>query len=230
MSDADNADKFWITNRLRMTVERWDKEKPAQIAVALKNKLTAIIVHWKQQFDALPAGADRARMANKVADQYMTDSLKSAREAGMNVSCKRGCSSCCHQLVEVTPDEADLLAERVSDGVKLNLERLKRQSEFAGDAGEWFLQPAADSRCIFLDERNDCRVYRDRPLACRTYFVATPAEHCSPNMPGHKVGIITSERVEAFVSAMKNLEYLGKRVAQIRPLPVMLYERIKGGE
>ena len=95
------------------------------------------------------------------------DRRKDAASAG--IKCRKGCSHCCHEPVEIWPQEAALLVEAASEaGRELDRARLERQSRYTIDS--WRRQPAADTACVFLGDDGACTVY-----VCGR----TPAASCS---------------------------------------------------
>lgn len=103
------------------------------------------------------------------------DRNKSAASA--DIRCRKGCSHCCHEPVEIWPHEAALLVEGArAAGIPLDKARLERQSQYSIDT--WRQQPAADTACVFLGGDGACRVYEFRPNACRKLLVVTDPELC----------------------------------------------------
>jgi Fe-S-cluster containining protein len=119
-----------------------------------------------------PPGSARARRVHSLVDEEIERALPK-----MKVSCKQGCSNCCYLLVDVTPDEAVLLAERVRAGVDVDRARLEEQAEARGHEG-WRELEREKRACVFLAADGNCRVYDDRPLTCRKYFVTSPPVQC----------------------------------------------------
>jgi Fe-S-cluster containining protein len=110
----------------------------------------------------------------------MDDLLQRDRAKDMgsdNIRCSKGCSHCCHEAVEIWPQEAALLAGVVHEtGMKLDMARLERQSQFTVDT--WRQQPIADKACLFLGSDGACTVYESRPNACRKLLVVTDPALC----------------------------------------------------
>jgi uncharacterized protein len=96
-----------------------------------------------------------------------------------NVKCGKGCSFCCHTQVSVTRDEAELLAQRIIDGIDIDLERLYRQSKAENSSGEWYKMDHKTRACVFLGPEGECTVYEDRPSVCRTNNVVSDPANCS---------------------------------------------------
>lgn len=94
-----------------------------------------------------------------------------------NIQCGKGCNHCCHEAVEIWPQEAALLAGIVRDtDMTLDMARLERQSQYTVDT--WRQQPIADRACVFLGSDGACAVYESRPNACRKLLVVTDPALC----------------------------------------------------
>lgn len=52
------------------------------------------------------------------------------------------------------------------------------------DPSEYAKLPLEESKCIFLSDERLCKVYDDRPTACRTHQVLSDKELCNPK-PNH---------------------------------------------
>lgn len=133
-------------------------------------------------------GPDRAEALHRMMDR----ATATAHE--LRPSCKLGCSGCCHFEVEITPDEASMLAECVKEGVEVDKTRLDKQAERPRLSPEWGRFFDSDNRCVFLNEDGACRVYERRPAACRRLLVTTPPEYCTTvDAPVAPVGILLAE-------------------------------------
>ena len=140
--------------------------------------LRAMMDRYTERFRAA-AGRDApavAREAHAAIDTVLErDRGKSAASAG--IQCRKGCSHCCHEPVEIWPHEAALLVEgaRVA-GIALDRARLERQSRYTMET--WREQPATDTACVFLGADGACRVYEYRPNACRKLLVVSDPKFC----------------------------------------------------
>jgi len=117
-------------------------------------------------------GAERARVLHALIEREVkqADSIPT--------SCKMGCSACCHLEVEVTPDEASLLADIIEAGHPVDKERMELQSQRKRQDPSWLLGVAANNRCVFLGDSGACSIYESRPSICRKHSVVSPAENC----------------------------------------------------
>ena len=101
--------------------------------------------------------------------------LKGASEAHkMPLSCGRGCSACCRGEVLVTPEEARVIASRLTMAQAQAVRTAPRLTNLR--------------KCPLLTTDGDCGVYSLRPLTCRLYHAVTPPEDCEP-IDGVKVGL-----------------------------------------
>lgn len=135
--------------------------------------------------------SERVRAAGRrVLEQYKAVDLRLAEVAKeFDVSCRRGCSHCCYQIVGTTVLEAVSLAGWVLDTfAPPNLAALRAQLKTEADAidaaggimkyrKEYLSEHRA---CVFLDSAGECAVYELRPIACRAYMVVSPPADCAP--------------------------------------------------
>lgn len=131
-----------------------------------------------------------------------------ARETdrGRNVSCKKGCSACCRQLVPISTVEAHAIRELVDSLPPVRRHGLRKRFAAAAErlraAGlhDLLSDPAkrADGGtaalgrayfalsldCPFLEDHS-CSIHPERPLVCREFLVTSPATFCaSPDSDG----------------------------------------------
>lgn len=150
-------------------------------------------------------GKGRARWTHKFLQDLIDREKKAKAEQFSQVPCKTGCSGCCHQQIEINGDEAKLLASLVDNGLKVDMEKLERQAKTAYGHLEWWRQPQADKACIFLDQgTGQCRVYANRPLVCRKYYVFTEPARCSDvsEEGSIEVGVYAIPEVEIAATAV----------------------------
>tara|TARA_R110002072_G_scaffold534_6_gene3878 strand:+ start:57662 stop:58339 length:678 start_codon:yes stop_codon:yes gene_type:complete len=123
------------------------------------------------------------------------DEITSDEFVKNNISCKKGCSACCHSQVTITKDESIALARLIEDGLEIDAEKLRLQSEAQDSASKFYQMDYQNRGCIFLDDDGSCRAYEDRPAVCRTNYVVSDPKLCS-----------TKDGVEKSVSLLKTYE------------------------
>ena len=126
----------------------------------------------------LSSPARRARLAHKEVNNKISELFENS-EVKAKVSCREGCSACCHTQVSITDDEAQLLYKLIQNGHQIDLDKLKRQSVASREASSWYKLSYQDRGCIFLDEKKSCSIYDNRPLVCRTNHVVSDPSDCS---------------------------------------------------
>ena len=103
------------------------------------------------------------------------DNEVSRRLNGKPVSCRAGCSACCHQIVYMSLAEAWDIVEKhyvAIAGMRATLTEISQRLLSNADNFAYFGTP-----CPLL--KNDrCSIYAERPIVCRTHNVASPPERC----------------------------------------------------
>lgn len=121
---------------------------------------------------------------------------------GRDVSCKKGCSACCHLPVRITREEALLIRWHLGQTrTTIDEARLAQQAATGDDLAQWAALPKQVQRCVFL-KNGACSIYDRRPMACRKYMVVSPPEFCDTEKhPGHRVTIFAAPEAEIVYSA-----------------------------
>jgi hypothetical protein len=161
------------TPPLRALVSAQKSILPAQEFADLLANIRSIFEKFSEKLRAFPRGTARARALHRMIDSEL------AAASSVEVSCRRGCCGCCHYEVEVTADEAELLAEAVREGTEVERARLVSQAGRERKSPEWQRFFSPDNRCVFLGQDGACRVYDRRPSSCRKLLVTTPASACT---------------------------------------------------
>lgn len=120
-------------------------------------------------------------------------------KGGHQVSCRKGCSACCTQIVPLSPAEAWMIADMVRsmplDRRTVLLERfasIRARLQGAGfgqrfQESNFSLGRIAEMSqeyqgfgmdCPFLEDQA-CSIHPDRPTICREFLATTPAEWCA---------------------------------------------------
>jgi Fe-S-cluster containining protein len=195
---------FVIRSRDTLSIEAFESLL-AEIRIAYEAHLSAL--------RAASAGAGRAR----VFHRRMDDEIESATQ--WKPTCHKGCSGCCHCEVEVTTDEAELLAELLRAGLEIDRARLARQATRPRKSLAWVVPLSRESRCVMLGTDGDCRVYEDRPSICRKHLVVNSPDACVTL--GAQTSPIQVPRAEILLSAA-----LAIAGASFTSLPKALVARI----
>lgn len=179
-----------------------------------------------------PCGAEALlpevqRFANQLTDH----AVSKVEQAGLKVSCTKGCGACCRQMVPISPTEARGLARLVDTmppdraaAVRSRFEAARvRMSEAAlvpnghpdkdkaayREYGLAYFKQAVP--CPLL-ENESCSIHPDRPLVCREYLVTSPPEGCAALGSGQVRQVPVPLRVWAAfgrsVSPSRTLEWM----------------------
>jgi Fe-S-cluster containining protein len=142
-------------------------------------------------------------LLRRLGEEALALEEQRAIQAGLSVSCRKGCAACCRMLVPVSAPEAFSLADsiqRLPDHKRtLVHQRLKDTRKRLETAGLWdrLLALSETDRalgdedfapvnrdyyalrlpCPFLEDEL-CSIYEERPAACRELLVTSPAELC----------------------------------------------------
>lgn len=141
---------------------------------------------------------EKARaMGRRVLPLYQDADKYAAEQIAPAATCKKGCTHCCHNLVAVSVVEMVPIAEQLltSKDWRPKLPELKKkleaQAKMIEDMGGMSKAPHAyldrKTACVFLTPKNECAVYRLRPMSCRLYYVKSDPADCSPEKNGQKV-------------------------------------------
>jgi len=156
-----------------------------------------------------PKGEARAHEAMVAMDAITEDAMRARVEAkGEPISCKKGCSACCYQKVQIGDSEARAIVEfMIAERVPFSHSIMQAQAahDKLTDAQYWQL-PKEERRCPFLSEDGACNVYAVRPLACRKYLVLSEPELCATESGKAKVKVAINANAEVLASAMLDLE------------------------
>lgn len=172
--------------------------------------------HVFSRYESLRAEADA--LFSKVREAYPDC-----------VTCREGCSDCCHALFDLSLVEAMYLnrafnaafdhgpersavLERASD-IDRSATRLKRElfrAEKDGESAQAIMARAAriKLRCPLLDENDRCLLYEARPVTCRIYGVPTAI-----GGQGHVCGFSAFEKGKAYPSV--HLDMMQARLEEL---------------
>ena len=158
-------------------------------------------------------------------DKQVEEMVVSAAQDGNPVSCKRGCMDCCYLMTTVVLAEGLWMAKELlkeSNWVWMGVARkCKEMSKLYDDPTFSRMEYLKEKHpCPLLDtEKKECSFYRLRPAACRYYFSASPAEHCSPDAGVMDIMSLNTTKPEATIWELAE-KITGVSLAA--PLPLML--------
>ncbi|MFT3766432.1 MAG: YkgJ family cysteine cluster protein [Minicystis sp.] len=195
----------------------------------------------------VPAGKTTPRrllpVFQSLAETMIERAVAHVAAEGKSISCERGCTACCHQLVAVSPMEARTLREIVE--AMPEAEKAALLARFAaararlveggllGRLGDVSWDDDEDAYnaltiayfalripCPFLGADGGCTIYDDRPLVCREHLVTTPAKSCANAAAGTVQAVPLSGQISRGLSNLEPAR-AGKR-APWTPLPLAL--------
>jgi Fe-S-cluster containining protein len=196
---ADPAPQGQIIPRTEGVIKIWDRASEHE-----RVQLGQMHQHYESEVRRIvDEGNEPHNVAHTIhglVDASVAHTIATHPE-GKNVSCRRGCASCCSLFVNITREEAELLLlvmER--DGIEVGWRRLQRQAQW--NLAQWGDQPLAERRCVFLGASDECRVYEHRPTSCRKYMVLSKPKRCDTvKHPGGQVAILAPIEGEFIASA-----------------------------
>ena len=151
-----------------------------------------------------------------------------ASEHSECVKCKIECSDCCHAIFDLTLIEAIYINHKFKEKIKgrarkvivdkandidRQIHKIKRKAykelEAGGDEDEILARLAGERvRCPFLNDKDACDLYENRPITCRFYGIPT-----SIGGVGHTCG--RSGFIQGKKYPTVNLDILHGRLQQI---------------
>ena len=161
------------TPQLRALIAEQQSALPAADFDGMVGQIRRLFEKYTTALAVAPAGLERGRALHRMMDSAV------ATASHVAASCRCGCCGCCHSEVEITPDEAAVLRERVLGGVEVDHARLEVQAARKRSSPAWANFWSLENRCVFLSTEGTCRVYEDRPAVCRRLLVTTPPEACT---------------------------------------------------
>lgn len=162
-----------LTRSLKKFISDYEGELAPETFEAFLDQLHEELQSATNELAKAPAGPARARLLHSFVEAEI------AAGANIEVSCKKGCSACCHMEVEVTNYEAEILKEVVANGYAIDRERLKTQSQRELQDKAWREGMRNTSNpCVFLDGEGSCGIYENRPVMCRRHSVTSPPKNC----------------------------------------------------
>jgi uncharacterized protein len=142
----------------------------------------------------------RARFIHSMVDEFNVEIFK--HELVKQLSpCKMGCTGCCHTQVSVTEDEAQMLADKINNGLKIDRQRLQLQALAENNDAAFYKINYEDRKCIFLGDAGLCSVYEDRPSVCRTNAVLGSSMQCDTSESVKPTRLVLTEKADMAIYA-----------------------------
>ena len=181
----------------------------------------------------MPRGDARIKQLYSDIDKTIKTTIEenSNNKDFPSISCTKGCAHCCHLYVMCSHEEADLIyKEAKKRNIPMSRKRLEFQARFKNHE-YYFTRFGKRTRCVFLNDKNECQIYQYRPINCRKYYVGSPPEMCLPDAEGkfQAVGSLFIHPVEILASAHMNMDLMDglSKEGDNFSLSARLLERIK---
>lgn len=170
-----------ITERVKLYFENHVPayQKPAawKFFVQQYESMAIRYKEWKERFGELEA----YQLALSEIDGH-------AREIANHpkLSCKKGCSNCCHYEVDSQDIEVQVILEHCKE-YNITIDKSYLEEQFRWKENKIHDHPT-HSACVFLKDHT-CSIYEVRPIACRTLYVFSDPAICDakkykgPNYP-----------------------------------------------
>ncbi|MBO9666069.1 MAG: YkgJ family cysteine cluster protein, partial [Bdellovibrio sp.] len=141
------------TPQLRSILENYQSLLSADEFSSFEKEVERLLGHYHGMLAALSPGQERGR---KVHEWLHEQELASAH---IKTTCQKGCGACCHLEVEVTRDDAIILADSVVQGMTVDSTHLRKLSSRVRLDSAWTGGYVPNNRCVFLGPDNACRNY-----------------------------------------------------------------------
>lgn len=196
-----------------MNIEDYLSDIPEYIKIAMYKAIERNGEEYiKAVYSAHKGHLKAAKKAHKLIDKESEEILKKNP-----VSCKKGCSYCCHVHIYISQDEAQLIINHCNhNSIDINIERLRKQQNIGIE--DWIKQPIEKAQCVFLKD-NECQIYNIRPMTCRKFFVASDPKFCDITTI-NRIAILNNIKVELFVASIFDVREHGS-------MPDMLIKYLK---
>ncbi|MFM6927287.1 MAG: YkgJ family cysteine cluster protein [Bdellovibrio sp.] len=161
-----------MTPQLKSILKQYKDILSCQELISLENEVDRLLKHYLGILAELPAGVERGQKVYALIEEQ--EQLSSH----IKTSCQRGCGACCHLEVEITLDDAMVLAKSLESGIEIDYSQLRSLSLRDRLDSRWAQGVVGSNRCVFLGTDNACRNYENRPTVCRKHSVISPAIEC----------------------------------------------------
>ena len=139
---------------------------------SFENEVQRLLRHYTDHINGFKPGVERGREVHRLIEEQVE------LNSQISISCQKGCGSCCQLEIEITSDDAAVLAQSVYSGVRIDNERLNEQAQRPRLDEKWARGFVEENRCVFLGADNACSNYPNRPSVCRKHSVISPVKEC----------------------------------------------------
>lgn len=197
-----------MTMSLKNQMELMLENNPTQEGqIKVMKHVIGGIDHFKTEFRKVREPLARAQALHNFIDtEIVADKKKLPKDWAM-VTCKAGCSNCCHIQVTVNEEEAMLLlADAYEKDIEIDWGRVEAQAAFKGSELAYARLGKANNRCVFLGIDGLCKTYEHRPAACRKYHVANDPADCNAETSKGTM-VLAVKSIEFAASGMMDMDH-----------------------
>lgn len=188
---------MFYTRVLKSIFESYKNTLTAEDFSDFEEHVSRLISDYTKDFSHYRPGVERGQYIQQLIENEV---LKTGH---ISTTCSKGCGACCHLEVEITNDDAAVLAQVVFEGASIDFDRLQSLAERPIHDQQWSVGPVKENRCLFLGVDNACTVYESRPSTCRKVAVVSHPKECSE--VNGKIEPLTIPMAEIILSAVLNL-------------------------
>lgn len=187
---------YWYTSNLHHIVKEATKEQFYQIHIGIEHYIKQY-QDGKKQTDSISVAVAFQEEVQRVIEKEKDS------EYGKQVKCGKGCSFCCNYHVDITDDEADLLVEySKEEGIVIDKAHLQKQKD--KNVNTWNELKYVDRKCVFLDDKGACKVYKYRPISCRALQVITEPGLCNAQIGSQQVASFSILELDVIATGVSN--------------------------
>lgn len=168
------------TPQLRNLLSNYQSLLAVDEFASFEREVDRLLLHYCEILAVLTPGEQRGRKVHELLHEQEVAS------AHIKTSCQKGCGACCHLEVEITRDDAVILADSIAQGMVVDYSRLRELSSRVRLDKAWEQGYVSSNRCVFLGADNACRNYENRPAVCRKHSVVSPLMECE-KVGGHPI-------------------------------------------
>ena len=189
-----------------------------------------------------------------IYDEIKTASGPYVKSGDKNITCSKGCTSCCSQFISVNLSHALFIVDYLYSGYKAmpvflrgydkwlsSFENNQKAMSVLVNLEEYTTRSAKVKHysqelctdyhklgipCPFLDQ-GQCAIHEVRPVVCASYFSLSPFEQCRPDSDSPPA-ILSIDPAEIYLRRMAGLADIRWYTHQ-EPLPTLVYKLLTQG-